>query len=129
MHHYLRGLVLTRRGNDSAAIGEYRQAMTWPGYGYTRVDYELGRALLRAGRAREAADVLGRALPGLESTGLYVTRTEIRDALARAWDVAGVRDSALVHYRAVARAWQRADPPLRSRVDSIRARLAALEAR
>jgi len=49
--------------------------------------------------------------------------------LARAWDAAGVRDSAIAHYRAVARAWQRADPVLEPRLDSIRARLAVLEAR
>jgi len=128
MHHYLRGLLLVKRGDDSAAVTELQRAMTWPGYGYTRVDFELGRALLRSGRAREAAAVLGRGMREFEATGLYVTRTETREALARAWDAAGVRDSAVVHYRAAVRAWRRADPSLRPRVDSLRARLVALGA-
>ena len=129
MHHYIRGLIHVKRGNRDAAIAEFRQAITDPGYGYTRIDFELGRALLEAGRAREAVAVLQPAIREFEATALYVTRTEMRELLARAWDAAGVRDSAVVHYRAVANAWRRADPVLRPRLEAVQARLAALAPR
>jgi hypothetical protein len=63
----------------------------------------------------------------LEGSNLYVTATELRALLAEAWDDVGARDSALVHYRAVLRAWHQPDPILRERVAAVRARVAALE--
>ena len=127
MHHYLRGLMLVARHEDAAAVEELRRAVTSSVTGYTRINYELGRALLRTGQPREAIRVLQPAILDFEGTGLYITRTEIREALAHAWDAAGGRDSAVAHYRAVAHAWRAADPVLRLRVDSVRARLSALE--
>jgi hypothetical protein len=128
MHHYLRGLLLVARHDDLSAVDAFRQAMTWPGYGFTRIDYELGRALLRLGRASEAVTVLQPATREMEGAALYVTRTEMRDQLARAWEAQGNRDSALVHYRAVANAWKTADARLQPRLAAVRARIAALEA-
>jgi hypothetical protein len=62
----------------------------------------------------------------LEGSNLYITHTELRVMLARAWDAVGVADSAIVHYRAVRQAWQRADPAFQPRVAAVQARLAAL---
>jgi hypothetical protein len=53
----------------------------------------------------------------------------VEELLARAWDDAGSPDSALVHYRTVARAWRRADPSLRGRLDAVLGRVSELEAR
>ena len=125
MHHYLRGLVLVARRDDAAAVEEFRQAMTWYGYGFTRIDYELAGALLRLGRATEAVAALQPATREVESTNLYITRTEVRERLAHAWGAAGNRDSALVHYRAVAHAWRKADPVFQQRLAAVRTRIAA----
>ena len=40
----------------------------------------------------------------IDAANLYVTRTELHELLARAFDAAGERDSAAVHYRAVVNA-------------------------
>jgi hypothetical protein len=108
-------------------VDEFRLATVSPLIGFTRINYELARALMRVGRARDAVTILQPAVRGpLESSNLYVTHTELRELLARAWDLAGVADSAVAHYRLVLRAWQRADPALGARVDSMRTRVAAL---
>ena len=44
--------------------------------------------------------------------------------LAEAWAAAGNPDSARFHLRAVDRAWQNADPPVRARLDRLHQRLA-----
>jgi len=54
-----------------------------------------------------------------------VTSTELEELVGKAWDAAGVTDSAATHYRQVARAWQNADPELRARVAEAQGRLAA----
>jgi tetratricopeptide (TPR) repeat protein len=129
MHHYMRGLMLAARHDDAGAVEAFRQAMTWRGYGFSRIDYELGSALLRLGRAPEAVAALQPATRDFESTALYITRTEIRERLAQAWEAAGNRDSALANYRTVAHAWRRADAPLQARLTAVRAKLAAIEAK
>jgi serine/threonine protein kinase/tetratricopeptide (TPR) repeat protein/TolB-like protein len=127
LHHYARGLLLVARGQDVQAVDEFRLATVSPLIWFTRINYELARALMRVGRARDAVTILQPAVRGpLESSNLYVTHTELRELLARAWDLAGVADSAVAHYRLVLRAWQRADPALGARVDSMRTRVAAL---
>ncbi|HUQ81674.1 MAG TPA: hypothetical protein VM076_11070 [Gemmatimonadaceae bacterium] len=60
----------------------------------------------------------------LDSSNLYVTQTEIHELLAQAWDAAGQRDSAAVHYTWVARAWERGDPPYTARAAEAKRRLA-----
>ena len=52
---------------------------------------------------------------GVEGTGLYASRTELHETLARAWDVAGGRDSAAAHWAIVARDWALGDPPFAAR--------------
>jgi tetratricopeptide (TPR) repeat protein len=129
LHHYVRGLLLVARGEDEQAVEELRRAQVSSLAGFTRIQYELARALLRRNRPAEAVRALQPAVRGpLEGSNLYVTQTDLRELLARAWDAAGTRDSSLAQYRQVLHALQRADPALRPRVDAIRARVAALAA-
>jgi tetratricopeptide (TPR) repeat protein len=115
-HHFLRGLLLAARGLDAEAVGEYRQAIHSPSLGYTRVNLELGRALVRLGRPAEAIPVLHAALRGeVDASNLYVTRTELHEVLGDAFRQAGQPDSAAVHLRAVVRALAQADRPFVAR--------------
>jgi DNA-binding SARP family transcriptional activator len=124
-HHYLRGLLFTAARRDDDAVREFQQAIYSPTLGFTRVNLELGRALMRQDRAREAAAVVAPALRGeVDASNLYVTRTELHELLAQAYDRAGVRDSAAVHYQAVARAWVSADEMFHARRDAASAWLA-----
>ncbi|MFL5579888.1 MAG: BTAD domain-containing putative transcriptional regulator [Gemmatimonadaceae bacterium] len=116
LHHHLFGLLLLARRDRAGAAGELRRAIYSPTFGYTRTNLELARALITLGRAREAAAVLAPALRGdLESSNYYVTHAELHEALAQAYEAAGQRDSARVHFAWVANAWRRADPPFRER--------------
>jgi DNA-binding SARP family transcriptional activator len=124
-HHYLRGLLFTAARRDDDAIREFQEAIYSPTLGFTRVNLELGRALMRQNRAREAAAVVAPALRGeVDAANLYVTRTELHELLAQAYDRAGVGDSAAVHYRAVVRAWGKADEMFHARRDAASAWLA-----
>jgi tetratricopeptide (TPR) repeat protein len=124
-HHYLRGLLFTAAQRDDDAIREFQAAIYSPTLGFTRVNFELGRALMRQNRAREAAAIVGPALRGeVDASNLYVTRTELHELLAQAYDRAGVTDSAAVHYRVVVRAWANADPAFQARRNAARTWLA-----
>lgn len=116
LHHYLRGLVLAAAGRDADAVRAYRAAAFSPSLGFTRVHYALGRSLLRLGRPAEAVEALQPALRGeVDASNLYVTRTELHELLAQAFAEAGQTDSAAVHYRAVVKAWARADSAFHAR--------------
>jgi DNA-binding SARP family transcriptional activator/predicted Zn-dependent protease len=118
LHFYVRGLLAGAEGHTEEAITLFRQALTAPAEGFTRINYELAGALLDAGRPREAIKPLQAALRApLEAGGLYLTRTEAEERLAQAFARAGQRDSARVHYAWVSRAWRRADPEFRARWD------------
>ncbi|HEV8497274.1 MAG TPA: tetratricopeptide repeat protein [Gemmatimonadaceae bacterium] len=109
-HHYLRGMLQQAAGRHSDAVREFQAAIHSPTMGFTRVNYELARCLIQLGRPREAIAALQAALRGdIEAGALYVTHTELHEALAQAFDSARMTDSAAVHYRAVIKAWQRAD--------------------
>ena len=109
-HHYLRGMLLVAQGKDNEAVPHLRAAIHSSSNGFTRVNYELGRVLLRLNRPAEAIPVLRAALHGgIDGGNLYVTRTELHELLAQAFDRTGNRDSTAFHYRAVANAWKRAD--------------------
>src|SRR5688500_6445774 len=107
-------MLFAARGDDEGAVRELRAAVYSLTGGYTRTNLELGRALLRRGRAADAVGVLQPALrSGLEASGLYVTRTELHELLARAWAAVGTapaRDSAAAHYTHVANAWAAGEP-------------------
>jgi DNA-binding SARP family transcriptional activator len=125
LHHYLRGMVHIAGGRDDEAIAELQQAIYSPTLGFTRVNFELGRVLMRRGRAREAAAIVAPALRGeIDASNLYVTRTELHELLAQAYDQAAMPDSAARHYRAVVSAWAGADPQFHARRDAARAWLA-----
>ena len=110
-HHYLRGLLFASQARYEDAVREYRAAIWSKSLGFTRVNYELARCLLRLGRPAEAVATLQSALRGeIDSSNLYITRTELHELLAQAFDATKSRDSAAYHYRTVAHAWSRADP-------------------
>ena len=95
---------------------EYRQALTSPTFGFTRINYRLAQDLIALGRPAEALPLLRAALHGgLEASNLYVTHTELHEEMARAFEAAGRRDSAAAEYRWVAAAWRDADQPFRER--------------
>ena len=124
-HHYARGMLFVARGRDAEAAAELRQAIHSPTNGFTRINLELGRVLLRLGRPAEAIPIVSAALHGgIDGSNLYVTRTELHELLAQAFDRLGNRDSAAVHYRAVVHAWDRSDPIFRSRLATARTWLA-----
>ena len=83
-------------------------------------------------RPAEAVAVLQPALRGgVEASNLYVTRTDLHEALGQAWEALGTRagrDSAVAHYRIVARALASGDPSAAVRAAGARDRLAALGA-
>jgi hypothetical protein len=127
LHHHIRGLLLTARGDLEGAAAEFRQGIFSTTVGYTRTNLELGRVLLRLGRPRDAAGLAEAALRGIfESTGSYATRTELAELAAVAWDAAGAKDSALVRYRQVVSNWAHADAEFGPRVERARLRIAAL---
>jgi DNA-binding SARP family transcriptional activator/TolB-like protein len=127
LHHYVRGLLLSARGDDAKAISEFRAAIYSMNTGFTRTNYQLARVYLRDKRPRDAIAVLQPTLRGaLEASNLYLNRTEIHEMLAQAWDAAGVRDSAAAHYAWVTKAWASADPFFRPRFQAAQARLTAL---
>ena len=78
------------------------------------------------GRADDAAVVFDSVVPRLPiRSSLYVTTTDVREALGRAWQAAGRLDSAAVQYEYVSRTWRTADPQFQARRDSLRMRLTA----
>ncbi len=124
-HHYLRGMLLVAEHRDTEAADELRQAIHSPTNGFTRINYELGKTLMRLGRPAEAVPVVRAALHGdIDGSNLYMTRTDLHELLAQAFDRLGSRDSASVHYRAVVKAWEHADPLYHARREQARAWLA-----
>jgi len=116
LHHYLRGLLFQREGHHAEAVEAFRRAVFSTSDGFTRINLEMGRSLVALGRAKEAIGILQPALRGgVDGSNSYVTHTELHELLAQSFDLAGQPDSAAAHYRAVERAWRRADPQFRER--------------
>jgi predicted Zn-dependent protease len=125
-HHYLRGMLSVAEGRDGDAAVHLREAVHSPTNGFTRVNYELGKVLLRLNRPAEAIPIVRAALHGdIDGSNLYVTRTELHELLGQAFDRIGNRDSTAVHYRAVAKAWEHADSRYDARRGAVRAWLAS----
>jgi tetratricopeptide (TPR) repeat protein len=129
VHHYLRGLVLAASGRHEDAVRAYREAVYSPTLGFTRVNYEMARSLLQLNRPAEAVAILQPALRGeIDASNLYITRTELHELLGESFTRAGQPDSAAAHYRAVVKAWQRADPAFHARRNRAATSLARLMA-
>jgi len=130
LHHHIRGLLLAARGRDDEAEAEFRQAIYSVNMGYTRTNFELGKLYLRQKRPRDAIAILQPSLRGsLEASNLYITRTELHELLAQAWEASGgpgARDSATTHWAQVSSAWRNADPAFIPRLRQAEAHLAAL---
>jgi DNA-binding SARP family transcriptional activator/Tfp pilus assembly protein PilF len=125
LHHHVRGLLWSARGRPDSAAAAFRRARYSPAYGYNRVNLELGRALVRAGRPAEAIPVLRAALrTGSTSTGLYTTLPQLHAALGDAWLAANRPDSAAPHFRISLNAYRRADPQFAAEVARMRALVA-----
>jgi DNA-binding SARP family transcriptional activator/tetratricopeptide (TPR) repeat protein len=128
LHHMLRGLVLQREGRHAEAVDAFRRSLYSVSDGYTRTNLMMARSLLALRRPAEAIAILRPAIRGgVDGSNTYVSRTELHEAMAEAFEQAGRRDSAVVHWRAVESAWRRADPGFAERYR--RARAAAGEAR
>jgi DNA-binding SARP family transcriptional activator/tetratricopeptide (TPR) repeat protein/TolB-like protein len=127
LHQHVRGLLLQHRGRPEEAALAFRQALYSRTRGYTRTNYELARTLLELNRPQEAIAALRPALTGpLEASNLYLSRTELRALLGRAYEANGQPDSAAVHYQWVLAAWHDADPQFTARRAEVRSRLQAL---
>ena len=121
IHHHLRGLLWAARGRSDSAVREFEAAMYSSSDGSAETSLQLARALVRAGRPREAIHVLRAALHNfMDRAGFSTPRTEIQDALWQAYMAANERDSASVYARRVVNAWQHADPIFRDRVERAR---------
>jgi predicted Zn-dependent protease len=127
LHHHVRGLLFSARGQNDEAADEFRRAIYSMNMGYTRTNMSLASVLMRQRKWADAIAVLQPVLRGpLEASNYYVTRTEAHEMLAQAWDSVGTptaRDSAGAHYAAVAKSWARADPSFADRVARARARM------
>ena len=125
IHHFVRGLLLSRAHQDEAALSEFRAAIHSPTFGYTRINYEIAQTALALKRPNDAIPLVQAALHGgIEGAGLYVTRTELHETLARLFDADHQRDSAAAHYAVVERAWRSADSFLKPRYEVARQRVA-----
>ncbi len=125
--NYLRGLLAQARGDHGSAVQYFNAARFSPTLGLTSVDIELGHALLSLGKPRDAVAVLQPILHGYRNGGgLFATRTQIHEELARAWEAAGNADSARAHWARVAQALKNADPAMAPRAAHARERAAAV---
>ena len=113
LHNYVRGLLWLARGDTARAAESFKASIWSYTDGYTRANYELAKARLTLGQPREAIYPLQAALRGdLQSSNLYLNRTEVHALLARVFAAAGMHDSAAVHQRKVDQAWAHAEPDL-----------------
>jgi DNA-binding SARP family transcriptional activator/Tfp pilus assembly protein PilF len=120
LHAHVRGLLARVRGRDAEAADWFRRAIVSPVIGFTRSNYELAGVYLRTNQAADAVRILRSATyAGTDGSGLYVTQTDLEARLAEAFDSAAQADSALLYYRKVLRAWERADRQFWPRRDSI----------
>lgn len=130
LHNHVRGLLALQRGRDAEAEEWFKRSIISPVAGFTRSNHELARIYLRTGRPNDAIAILRPATHGgMMGANLYITMTELQRDLAEAFEAAGQRDSALVYYRKVLKAWARGDNRLAPTRDSLARRVALLDVR
>jgi tetratricopeptide (TPR) repeat protein len=126
-YHYPLALLAEARRQWADAEAEFRAAVLAPSDGYTRINLQLGQLLQRQGRATEAVPIFQSALhtDAISGSTLYVTQTELHEALGQAFGMLNQPDSARVHYDYVVRVWAHADQPFQSRLAAAKAYLGA----
>lgn len=128
LHYHIRGLLAEARGRAADAAALFARASYSLTGGFSRNNLEWGRALIALNRPAEAIPVLRGALSGPpDASGLYATFADFHEMLGKAFDLAGQRDSAVVHYRWVDNAWKDADPAFATRRAAVQTRLGALQ--
>jgi hypothetical protein len=116
LHYFLRGLLLQGEGRHAEAVDAFRRSLYSVTDGYTRTNLMMARSLLALNRPAEAIAILRPAIHGgVDGSNTYVSRTELHEAMALAFEQAGQADSARFHWRAVESAWRRADPQFHDR--------------
>lgn len=116
LHYFLGGLLFQAEARHAEAVEAFRRSLYSATDGYTRTNLMMARSHLALGRGSEAITLLRAAIHGgVDGSNTYVSRTELHEALAQAFEQAGQRDSAVVHWRAVESGWRRADPEFRDR--------------
>jgi tetratricopeptide (TPR) repeat protein len=118
LHHEVRALQWAARGDRRRALAAWQAAGAAPDAERRPLKVLTGRALAAAGRPAEALAVLRLALRAHVDATASVPFAEVHDALGEAWArVPGpaARDSAAAHWRFVADAWRRGDPPYAAR--------------
>jgi predicted Zn-dependent protease len=116
LYYVLRGLLLQQEGRHAEAVDAFRRSLFSLTDGYTRTNLMMARSLLALHRPGEAIAVLQPAIRGgVDGSNTYMSRTELHEALAQAFEQAGRKDSAVAHWRAVESAWRRADPQFAER--------------
>ncbi len=116
LHFFLRGLLFQGEGRQAEAADAFQRSLFSLTDGFTRTNLMLARSLLALHRPAEAIAVLRPAIHGgVDGSNTYVSRTELHEALAEAFEQAGQRDSAVAHWRVVESSWRRADPQFRER--------------
>jgi len=129
LHHFIRAAVLEIRGDTASAMDEYRKSIYSASLGFTVSNVRLANLLIAERKPREAIGILRAALHGgRDASNTYVTATELHELMAKSFEMAGARDSAAVHYRAVAGAWSKAEPKWKARADGARMHALALGA-
>jgi DNA-binding SARP family transcriptional activator len=118
---YPRALLSRMKGQPEQAVALLRQIPSSPITGPGMIPLALGEALIETRRPMEAVAAVQPLLRAYEG-GPFVL-TDFHEVLALAWDAAGRPDSARVHWAAVVRAWQRADPILADRLARAKQRL------
>jgi hypothetical protein len=107
-HHFVRGLLLSMRGDDSGAVRELTLAVTPVAADFGRANIALADIHMTRHRPREAIAVLQPLTRGwfMETTNMHITLTEVHERLLRAYEAAGLPDSASAERAWLSRARQ-----------------------